>query len=145
MDRLTPARRSRLMSAVRGKNTTPELIVRRMVHAMGLRFRLYRDDLPGTPDLVLARHRTVILVNGCFWHAHTCRHGRREPKSNVLFWRKKRVRNRQRDRKVRAALRALGWSVLVVWQCEIKQPDRLRARLSVALASKPGRNRRRDR
>ncbi|MGE3323706.1 MAG: very short patch repair endonuclease [Phycisphaerales bacterium] len=130
MDRLTKAHRSRIMAAVRGRDTTPEKIVRRLVHAMGFRFRLYRADMPGTPDLVLARHRTVILVHGCFWHAHTCRHGRREPKSNVAFWRAKRSRNRQRDREVRAVLRALGWRVVTVWQCQTKHPDRLRARLS---------------
>lgn len=142
MDRLTRAQRSRLMAAIRPRDTVPEWIVRRLVHSMGYRFRLYRADLPGTPDLVLTRHRTVILVHGCFWHAHACRHGRREPRSNVEFWREKRRRNRDRDQRVRSALRSLGWRVLVVWQCQTKHIGTLRGRLSHQLSSADIRSRR---
>ncbi len=133
MDRLTRAERSRLMAAVRGRDTTPERTVRRLLHLMGYRFRLYRRDLPGTPDIVLPRHRIVVLVNGCFWHAHRCRHGRREPRSNVLFWRRKRQRNQLRDRNTRVALRRLGWRVVVIWECKTKHLDELTHELLCAL------------
>ena len=121
------------MATIRGRDTTPELAVRRLLHSLGFRFRLYRRDLPGTPDLVLSRHHTVILVHGCFWHAHRCQRGRKEPRSNIEFWRTKREGNQQRDRRVRAALRRLGWRVLVVWECETRQTERLTEQLLTAL------------
>ncbi|MBM3950794.1 MAG: DNA mismatch endonuclease Vsr [Rhodospirillales bacterium] len=122
MDRLTPERRSWLMSRVKGRNTTPELIVRSMIHKMGYRFRLHRRDLPGKPDIVFGLRKKVIFVHGCFWHGHRCRKGRL-PKSNDEFWRTKIVANRKRDRKHLRSLNAFGWKVLVIWQCELKDPS----------------------
>jgi len=113
------------MSRVRGKNTSPELKVRRAAHGMGLRFRLHRRDLPGTPDLVFPRLRTVVFVHGCFWHRH---HGCRKasvPGSRTDFWNEKFDRNVGRDERVAAELRGLGWKVVVVWECEAKNPVKL--------------------
>lgn len=107
------------MSRVRSRNTSPELYVRRALHAAGLRFRLHRRDLPGTPDIVLPALRTVVQVHGCFWHGHDCRCGR-APSSNVEFWSAKLQRNVERDNRTTAALEAAGWSVRTVWQCELK-------------------------
>jgi len=133
MDRVTPEARSRIMRAVRGRDTGPERAVRRIVHGLGFRFRLYAADLPGRPDLVLPRHRAVILVHGCFWHAHRCRAGRIEPRTNAAFWRAKRAANRARDAAVRRRLRRLGWRVIEVWECHLREPERLRARLRAFL------------
>ena len=132
-ERISREARSRIMRAVRGRDTGPERAVRSIVHALGFRFRLHRKDLPGTPDLVLPRHRTVILVHGCFWHAHRCRAGRVEPRSNAAFWREKRLGNRRRDARVRAALRARGWTVLEIWECQLKSPDTVASRIRSAL------------
>lgn len=120
MDILTPAQRHRCMSAIRGKNTKPEMIVRRMVHAMGFRYRLHRRDLPGTPDMIFSRLGKVIFVHGCFWHRHNCKYGRVRPGTNAAFWKNKRNGNRERDRRVRAELKRLGWEVLVVWECQTR-------------------------
>lgn len=125
MDRLTPERRSWLMSRVRGRNTTPERFVRRMLHALGYRFRLHAKELPGRPDIVLRPRKAAIFVHGCFWHAHRCPKGRL-PKSNADYWAEKRLANRARDRRNARQLRALGWRILVIWQCELK--DELAAR-----------------
>lgn len=106
------------MSRIRSKDTKPELIVRSMLHRMGYRFRLHRKGLPGKPDIVLPRHKTVIFVHGCYWHRHPgCKYAY-HPKSRVDFWEKKFRENVERDTKARAALEALGWRVLVVWECE---------------------------
>lgn len=113
------------MRAVRGRDTTPEMAVRRMVHGMGYRFRLHRKDLPGRPDLVLPRLRSVIFVNGCFWHRHEgCRRATL-PKANSTFWREKLERNANRDSSNVCALQGAGWNVLVVWECEANDPSRL--------------------
>jgi DNA mismatch endonuclease (patch repair protein) len=125
----TPEQRSRNMAAIRGKNTTPEIAVRSLLHLLGYRFRLHRKDLPGKPDIVLPRHNAVIFVHGCFWHCHACRYGRVKPATRADFWAAKRQSNVDRDRRNRAALRKLGWRVLVLWECEIANPDRLRSRL----------------
>lgn len=110
------------MAAIRGKDTTPELIVRRAIHSAGLRFRLHQRDLPGSPDIVLTRIRTVVFVHGCFWHHHDCGGRRRQwPKTRAAFWRNKIETNVARDRRVRTFLRAAGWHVHVVWECELKQ------------------------
>ena len=110
------------MSRVRGKDTAPELRVRKLAHAMGYRFRLHRRDLPGKPDLVFPRLGKVIFVHGCFWHRHEgCRFAT-QPKSRTEFWTTKFERNIKRDRHVQAELRTLGWDVLVVWECETKEP-----------------------
>src|SRR4051812_37463047 len=124
MDRLAGERRSRLMAAVRGANTTPEMVVRRLVHRMGFRYRLHDARLPGKPDLVFPRLQAVILVHGCFWHGHTCRWGR-APKSNQSFWNEKRATNRKRDKRVITGLRTKGWRVLVVWGCQVRDSEAL--------------------
>jgi DNA mismatch endonuclease, patch repair protein len=115
------------MAAIRSKGTSPELAVRRLVHALGYRYRLHRRDLPGKPDLVFALRRKVIFVHGCFWHQHAntnCPDGR-VPKSNTKYWRTKLSRNTARDAENTASLRALGWRVLVVWDCETEDQKRL--------------------
>ncbi len=118
-DRLTPSRRSWLMARVRGAHTKPEWILRCGLHRLGFRYRLGGRGLPGRPDLVLRRYRTVIFVHGCFWHRHTgCRRASR-PSSNVAFWDAKFARNLARDKANRLALMRLGWSVVVVWECEL--------------------------
>lgn len=114
------ATRSRMMSGIRGRNTRPEMAVRRHLHAAGLRFRLHRKDLPGKPDIVLPRHKVAIFVHGCFWHRHAGCPKATTPSSNVEFWQKKFADNVARDVRDRAALEALGWRVLVVWECELK-------------------------
>lgn len=134
VDTLTPEARSARMAKIGGKHTAPEMIVRRMVHAMGFRFRLHRKDLPGSPDLVLPRHKKIVLVHGCYWHGHGCKIGRL-PKSNVLFWQDKIVKNRARDERNLADLAALGWRTLVVWQCETRKPVELRKALLAFLGT----------
>lgn len=119
MDRVDVRTRSRMMAAVGSKNTTPELVVRRAIHAHGLRYRLHARELPGAPDLVLTRHRTAIFVHGCFWHRHTCPKGRL-PASNTHFWGKKLAGNLARDARVETALVQMGWRVIVLWECEIR-------------------------
>lgn len=122
------------MRRIRKTDTRPELIVRRMVHAMGFRYRLHGVKLPGTPDIVLTRHRKVILVHGCFWHRHTCRDGRKLPRSKPDYWGPKLERNRRRDRLNIARLRRMGWKVLVVWECETSDAERLSSTLRGFLA-----------
>lgn len=121
------------MSRVRGKDTKPEMIVRRIAHAMGLRFRLHRRKLPGCPDLVFPKYKTVIFVHGCFWHRHDGCRKATMPKSNIQFWESKFLRNVSRDQSSTAQLRNLGWVIGVIWECEAKDPkgveDRLRALL----------------
>ncbi|WP_069863188.1 very short patch repair endonuclease [Pseudomonas citronellolis] len=130
MDRLTSEHRSWLMSRVGSKDTKPELVVRRLVFAMGYRYRLHLKHLPGSPDLVFPGRKKVIFVNGCFWHGHYgCRYGRL-PKSRVEFWQAKIDRNRERDRQSTASLEADGWRVLTVWQCELKNIEMLATRLN---------------
>ena len=116
------------MQAVKGKDTGPELTVRRMLHALGYRFRLHRRDLPGKPDIVLPGRRKAIFVHGCFWHYHGCAKGR-PPKSRPEYWVPKLEANRQRDRTKRSELESLGWDVLTIWQCETKDRETLSARL----------------
>ncbi|MGA3053257.1 MAG: very short patch repair endonuclease [Candidatus Korobacteraceae bacterium] len=118
------------MASVRSTDTKPELFVRRLVHGMGYRYRLHRQNLPGKPDLVFASRRKVIFVHGCFWHQHQdCRDGRRLPQSNLHYWRPKMARNVARDAESIAALKAGGWHALVVWECETVNQRRLEARL----------------
>lgn len=126
-DTLSPEARSERMSRVRGKDTKPEMAVRRTVHAMGYRYRLHRRDLPGIPDLVFGRLKKVIFVHGCFWHRHpdpTCKLARM-PKSRLEFWRPKLEGNRRRDEAVQAELRGSGWRVMVVWECGIGHKEQL--------------------
>jgi DNA mismatch endonuclease (patch repair protein) len=133
VDVLTREQRSRCMSAIKNRDTRPEMIVRRLVHGMGYRFRLHVSSLPGKPDLVLPRLKKVIFVNGCFWHMHRCRYGRVSPASNAIFWRTKREQNVERDRRNSARLRKAGWRVLVVWECGTRDPSALSARLRAFL------------
>ena len=125
----TPDQRRRNMAAIRGTDTKPEMVVRRLVHGMGYRYRLHVKGLPGKPDLVLPRHRKVIFVHGCFWHMHNCRYGRVKPATRAEFWETKRQSNVERDRRSRRALRRLGWQILVVWECQTRQADKLQERL----------------
>jgi len=127
-DLLTPTARSALMSRIRGADTKPELAVRSLLHRMGYRFRLHRRDLPGTPDIVLPRHATVAFVHGCFWHRHKDCKGATTPKTRRKFWRDKFDARNRRD------LRKLGWRPVVVWECELRKPERLERRLARLLA-----------
>ena len=128
-DKLTPSQRHRCMSRIRGKNTKPEILVRKGLHARGFRFRLQDRRLPGRPDIVLPKYGVAIMVNGCFWHAHKgCRYATM-PKSNVEFWDAKIARNRHRDEVTTAHLEALGWTVITVWECELRKNEGLNARL----------------
>jgi DNA mismatch endonuclease, patch repair protein len=122
-DVLTPEQRRLNMRRIRGRDTRPELILRRGLHARGLRFRLHRKDLPGRPDLVFPGAQAVILVHGCFWHGHNCPMFKR-PATRAEFWSTKIARNQERDRQAIAALRAAGWRVLVVWECALRGPAR---------------------
>lgn len=112
--------RSKMMSGIRGKDTTPELVVRRYLHAMGYRFRLHGKDLPGSPDLVLKKHRLVIFVHGCFWHRHACCFYATTPATRKEFWQTKLNRNVERDEEQRRRLTELGWRVMVIWECGIR-------------------------
>lgn len=129
VDVLTPEQRHRNMAAIKSKDTKPELIVRRLVHGLGYRFRLHRKDLPGKPDLVLPRHGKVIFVHGCYWHMHSCKYGRVKPKTNAKFWQKKRQSNVDRDKKDVRKLRRLGWKPLVVWECQTRDLSKLQSRI----------------
>jgi DNA mismatch endonuclease (patch repair protein) len=126
----TPELRSRIMRAVKGANTAPEIAVRSMVHRMGYRFRLHRRDLPGKPDLVFPRLKKVLFVHGCFWHGHDCTRGARAPKANADYWRTKIARNRSRDASHLKALKAEGWRAAVVWECELKKLTQVARRLA---------------
>lgn len=121
MDRLTRKHRSWNMSRIRGKDTTPELVVRSALHRMGFRFRLHKKDLPGRPDIVLSRYRTAVFVHGCFWHRHPGCTKAYTPKSRVRFWQSKFDQNVKRDAAVRNQLERLGWNVVVVWECEVSE------------------------
>lgn len=116
--------RSRMMAGIKSKNTKPEMIVRRGLHALGFRFRLHDRNLPGKPDLVLSRWRAVIFVHGCFWHGHDC-HLFRWPASKQDFWRQKIATNQERDMEVEAALQHSGWRLLKIWECSIKGKSRI--------------------
>ena len=117
------------MRAVRGTDTTPELVVRRVVHGLGFRYALHSSSLPGKPDLVLVRRKKVIFVHGCFWHKHWCRHGRVAPSANSQYWNEKRQKNANRDRQNILELRKPRWNVLVIWECWTKDLTSLRGRL----------------
>ncbi len=134
MDRMTPQQRHRCMASIRSKDTGPELAVRRMVHAMGFRYRLHVRALPGCPDIVLPRHRKIIFVHGCFWHAHGCRTSRRAPATNKKFWKEKFARNKTRDAENLRALWRGGWQVLVIWECETKDKEQLHSIIAAFLA-----------
>ena len=117
------------MSRIKGRDTKPEMRVRRACHRQGLRYRLQRKDLPGKPDLVFPKHKTVIFVHGCYWHSHDCRYGSVVPKTNAEFWRTKRLATVSRDERNIRELEYRGWRVLVYWECETKDSDALAARI----------------
>lgn len=134
-DKLSKERRSRNMAAIRSKNTGPEVRVRRLLHAMGYRFRLHARELPGKPDIVFRPRRKAIFVHGCFWHGHDagCADSRR-PKTNKRYWNPKITGNKDRDARHLAALKEAGWDVLVLWDCETALLDDLRRRLREFMA-----------
>jgi DNA mismatch endonuclease, patch repair protein len=135
MDVLTKKQRSYCMSRIRKTNTTPELMVRQMLHGLGYRFRLYRKDLPGCPDIVLPSYRKIIFVHGCWWHRHNCALGKRTPKSRPEYWLPKLASNKSRDIKNRKKLRNLGWDVLVILECQLKNSEKIAVRLKTFLSS----------
>lgn len=128
VDHVAPDRRSFIMSSVHTKDTKPEMLVRQRLHGLGYRYRLHRKNLPGSPDLVFPGRRKAIFIHGCFWHGHGCRWGRL-PKTRLDYWKPKIDANRKRDQRNVAALREAGWSALIVWQCELRQPEAAFARI----------------
>lgn len=133
MDIVDKQARSRMMGQIRGKDTKPEMAVRRVAHRLGFRFRLHRGDLPGSPDLVFPGRKKVVFVHGCYWHRHPGCRMAYEPKSNVEFWTKKFAANVARDEKALADLKSQGWDTLVVWECEVTDPELVASRLSAYL------------
>lgn len=121
--------RSAAMRAVKSKDTTPELLVRTLIHGLGYRYRLHRRDLPGTPDLAFPSRKLALFVHGCFWHGHDCKRGARMPKANNAYWVAKIDRNRQRDRETQRALGEMGWTSFVIWECELRDREELRAKI----------------
>jgi DNA mismatch endonuclease (patch repair protein) len=125
------------MKSVRREDTSPELAVRRYLHASGLRYTLHRADLPGRPDIVLPARRSAVFVHGCFWHGHGCAHGAVPARTNAAFWAAKIARNRERDRRQVRQLRRLGWQVETVWECQLDRPRLLYALATRLLARGP--------
>lgn len=136
-DFLTPEQRSALMSKVRGKNTKPEMIVRRALHAMGVRYRLHAKELPGRPDIVMRPRKSAIFVHGCFWHSHPGCRRCRIPSTNSDFWSAKLERNKTRDQAAVQALAEMGWRVLVLWECQTKAGPDLDSRLAEFVSAEP--------
>ncbi|WP_427018978.1 very short patch repair endonuclease [Pseudarthrobacter sp. P1] len=134
---MTPEQRHRTMSRIRGKDTKPEMLVRRILHTSGYGYRLHAKDLPGKPDIVFRGRRKVIFVNGCFWHSHSCPAGQHAPADNALFWAGKRQRTVQRDTEDNRLLIDAGWGVLTVWECEMKDSAALGVRLRDFLGETP--------
>ena len=124
MDVVSPQKRSKMMSGIRGKNTKPEIIIRKALHKEGFRYKLHSRNLPGKPDIVLPRHKAVIMINGCFWHGHDC-HLFKWPASRPDFWKNKIKENRNRDLKNLHQLGSNGWRIMVVWECSIKGKNKL--------------------
>ena len=132
-DTIAPARRSENMSRIKGRDTKPEMAVRRLLHRIGYRYRLHRKDLPGKPDIVFGPRRKVIFVHGCFWHGHSCKRGSRLPKTNVEYWQTKIARNVTRHSDQLDELAAAGWTGLTLWECELADVDAVARRLSAFL------------
>lgn len=127
MDRIGPQARSALMSKVRGKDTGPEMIVRRLLHRLGYRYRLHVRELPGQPDLVFPSRQKAIFVHGCWWHQHWCKRGNRRPATRREYWLPKLEANKRRDADTRSKLRRMGWRTLVIWECQTKDSDMVRS------------------
>jgi len=134
VDIVTPEHRSEIMRRIKGKDTTPELKIRRFVHGLGYRYRLHCRDLPGKPDLVFRRNRKAIFVNGCFWHQHEGCQLAYMPKSRTEFWKDKFYKNKVRDKKNLADLKEMGWDVMVIWECDLNDFDVLAGRVMDFLA-----------
>jgi len=132
-DHLTSKKRSWNMSLIRSANTAPEIIVRKMLYSFGFRFRLHKKDLPGKPDIVLKKYKTVIFVHGCFWHQHKRCKRSNIPKSNRSYWKPKLNRNIKRDSRHKADLKKIGWRTITIWECETKTIEKLRKKLVKAL------------
>ena len=135
-----PLDRSSIMRRVRSKDTAPELAVRRIVSALGYRYKLHRQDLPGNPDIVFPSRKRIIFVNGCFWHGHHCRRGARIPKENRDYWQAKIARNVERDKNNRRELRRNGWRVQTIWECEVSNLSRLEKKIDSFLSGKTAHN-----
>lgn len=131
-DVVDSATRSRMMSGIRAKNTRPEIFLRKRLHALGFRFRLHAKDIPGKPDIVLPKYRALVVIHGCFWHAHNCRYFKL-PVTNAVFWRNKIDLNRQRDKRNLELQLEAGWRCLIVWECAIRTCQRKPERLDVVL------------
>ncbi len=142
MDKFSPIERSKIMARVRSKNTKPELAVRKLIFALGYRYRLHGKSLPGKPDLVFAGARRVVFVHGCFWHGHTCKRAAL-PSSNVAFWAEKIGKNKLRDKRTKRQLTVNGWKVLTVWQCEIKNTEGLKNKVTAFLGERDHKERKR--
>ena len=131
----TLEKRSRIMRAVKSKDTGPEMVVRRLAHGMGCRYRLHGKGLPGKPDLVFGPSRKVVFVHGCFWHGHPCKRGNRMPENNHDYWLKKIARNKERDQENLRDLQERGWQVLVIWECEVKEDALIKHQLQELLGN----------
>jgi DNA mismatch endonuclease (patch repair protein) len=144
-DVFTTEQRSAVMRAVKSRDTAPERAVRAAVRALGYarRYRLNGAHLPGRPDLVFPRFRKAVFVHGCFWHGHDCKRGARQPKDNAQYWRAKILRNRMRDKRALVSLRTMGWTALVIWECETRNPETLSRRIEAFLKRRPPVRRRR--
>jgi DNA mismatch endonuclease (patch repair protein) len=138
MDKVNPEKRRWTMAQVKGRNTKPERVVRSLLHRMGYRFRIQRADLPGRPDIVLPKHRTAVFVHGCFWHRHLECKRATMPVANFDYWKRKFERNVERDARSKTMLESDGWRVLVVWECELKNLETLRLRLSEYFSNSTG-------
>lgn len=128
-DNLTAEQRKRNMANIRSRHTKPELIVRSLVHRLGYRFRLHYKNLVGKPDVVLPRHRKIVLIHGCFWHKHDCKRGNVAPKTNAEYWNNKRLRNIERDKQNLKLYKESGYRVLTIWECETGDIDRLKSKI----------------
>lgn len=125
-DTLSGEQRKRCMSRNRGKHTSPEIIVRQLIYSLGYRYRLHRKGLPGCPDIVFSAKKKVIFINGCYWHRHTCKKGRSKPETRKDFWQTKFFRTKQRDKATRKKLKNIGWQILTIWECQIKNVEKLK-------------------
>jgi DNA mismatch endonuclease, patch repair protein len=138
-DQFSSKKRSWIMRQIRSTDTGPELVVRRLSHRMGYRYCLHRKDLPGCPDIVFPKRSSIIFVNGCFWHGHSCKRARL-PATRREYWSAKTCRNAQRDRTHRRQLNRLGWSVLTIWECQLKDHHKLQERIAAFLHPRTKRN-----